>query len=122
VRRSLASAAALFLLACAAGGAAARPLRPASDRIALVAKLEAPVYATAPAGDPARLYVVEQAGKIVVIENGRVRAQPFLDIRARVTSGGEQGLLSVAFDPQYEQNRFFYVDYTDLNGDTRVVR
>jgi glucose/arabinose dehydrogenase len=54
--------------------------------------------------------------------NGRRRPQPFLDIRSRVRSGGEQGLLSLAFDPRYEQNHFFYVDYTDLNGDTHVVR
>ena len=47
---------------------------------------------------------------------------PFLDIRSIVKSGGEQGLLSMAFDPNYATNHRFYVDYTDENGDTRVVR
>ena len=51
----------------------------------------------------------------------RLRAAPFLDIRGRVSSGGEQGLLSVAFHPSYAKNHRFYVDYTDRNGDTRVV-
>jgi glucose/arabinose dehydrogenase len=53
--------------------------------------------------------------------NGRLWAEPFLDVQNLVTSGGEQGLLSVAFHPRYAQNHLFYVDYTDTNGDTRVV-
>jgi glucose/arabinose dehydrogenase len=68
------------------------------------------------------VYIVLQDGKIVVLENGRVRAQPFLDIDSQVTSdSSEQGLLSVAFHPRYARNHLFYVDYTDNNGDTRVV-
>jgi glucose/arabinose dehydrogenase len=50
-----------------------------------------------------------------------VRREPFLDIRRLVQSGGEQGLLSVAFHPRYASNRRFFVNYTDVNGDTRVV-
>jgi glucose/arabinose dehydrogenase len=76
---------------------------------------------TAAAGEPARLYVVEQPGVIKVVQNGRVRPQPFLDIRSLVSSGGERGLLSVAFHPRYARNRLFYVDYTDTDGNTRVV-
>jgi glucose/arabinose dehydrogenase len=83
--------------------------------------LDAPLHVTAPRGEPDRLYIVEQAGRIRVLENGRVRDQPFLDIRDRVRSGGEQGLLSVAFHPKYASNRRFYVNYTDRDGDTRVV-
>ncbi|HZT10408.1 MAG TPA: PQQ-dependent sugar dehydrogenase, partial [Actinomycetota bacterium] len=71
--------------------------------------------------EPGKLYVVEQKGTIRVIQNGRLQAQPFLDIQNLVKSGGEQGLLSVAFHPRYAQNHLFYVDYTDTNGDTRVV-
>ncbi len=79
-----------------------------------------PVYVTAPAGEPGRLYVVEQEGRIRVVEGGRART--FLDIRALVGSEGtEQGLLSVAFHPGYAKNRRFYVNYTDRDGDTRVV-
>jgi glucose/arabinose dehydrogenase len=87
-----------------------------------VAKFSSPVYATSAPGEPANLYVVEQAGRIMVVQNGTTRATPFFDIRPIVASGGEQGLLSVAFDPAYATNHYFYVDYTDRNGDTRVVR
>ena len=48
-------------------------------------------------------------------------SKPFLDIRPLVSSGGERGLLSVAFHPDYAQNRLFYVNYTNVDGDTRVV-
>jgi glucose/arabinose dehydrogenase len=70
--------------------------------------------------EPKRLYVVEQDGRIVYLINGRVRGT-FLDIRSSVVSGGEQGLLSMAFHPAYAKNHRFYVNYTDRNGDTRVV-
>jgi glucose/arabinose dehydrogenase len=70
--------------------------------------------------EPRRLYAVEQVGRIRYFVNGRLGGT-FLDIRARVVSGGEQGLLSVAFHPAYARNHRFYVDYTDRNGDTRVV-
>jgi glucose/arabinose dehydrogenase len=70
--------------------------------------------------EPSRLYAVEQVGRIRYIVNGRV-AGTFLDISDRVLSGGEQGLLSVAFSPGYAKNHRFYVDYTDKHGNTRVV-
>ena len=107
----------LFAAVPGAAGARADALR-----LVLVAHAQAPVYATAAPGEPNRFYIVEQAGRIVVLENGRLRSLPFLDVRSQVSSGGERGLLSVAFDPGYRQNRRFYVDYTDTNGDTRVVR
>jgi glucose/arabinose dehydrogenase len=69
-----------------------------------------------------RLFVVEQAGQIQLIENGQLLAQPFLDISERVNSTAlEQGLLSVAFHPQYQENGRFFVNYTDLSGDTVVA-
>jgi glucose/arabinose dehydrogenase len=83
--------------------------------------LDAPVDVTSTPSEPDRLYVVEQAGRIRIIEGGKLSPRPFLDISGDVQAGGEQGLLSVAFHPDYESNRLFYVDYTDLNGDTRVV-
>jgi glucose/arabinose dehydrogenase len=89
---------------------------------AVVARgFEAPTHVTAPASEPGRLYVVEQAGVIKVVDRGRVRAQPFLDIQNLVGSGGERGLLSVAFHPRYRTNHLFYVYYTDTDGNTRVV-
>ena len=64
-----------------------------------------PVFATQAPGEPKRLYVVEQPGRIRVVENGKVRATPFLDIRSLVSAGGEQGLLGLAFPPDYARNR-----------------
>jgi glucose/arabinose dehydrogenase len=56
-----------------------------------------------------------------VVEDGRVGGAPFLDVSDRITAGGEQGLLSIAFHPGYEENGRFYVNYTNREGDTRVV-
>ena len=81
-----------------------------------------PVQVTAPRNDARRLYVVEQRGTIRVIDRGKLRSGFFLDIRGGVVAGGEQGLLGLAFDPRYATNRFIYVNYTDTDGDTRVVR
>ena len=114
------------LAAIAAALATAACASAASERSQLQLRtvltgLETPVYATAAPGEPNNLYVVEQPGRIRVATNLKLRARPFLDIRRLVKSGGEQGLLSVAFHPKYRTNHRFYVDYTDLNGDTRVV-
>ncbi len=84
-------------------------------------EFKSPVYLTAPTGDP-RLFVVEQAGRIRIIKNGAALPVPFLDIALRVKSGGEQGLLSVAFHPDYRRNGLFFVNFTDRNGETRVER
>jgi glucose/arabinose dehydrogenase len=70
--------------------------------------------------EPTRLYAVEQVGRIRWLVNGKVRGT-FLDIRDRVLSGGEQGLLGLAFHPNYKRNHRFYVDYTDKGGSTRIV-
>jgi glucose/arabinose dehydrogenase len=70
--------------------------------------------------EPRRLYAVEQAGRIKYLVNGKVGGT-FLDIRDRIVSGGEQGLLSLAFHPAYARNHRFYVNYTDRSGNTRVV-
>ncbi len=80
-----------------------------------------PVHLTAPSGDP-RLFVVEQGGRIKIIANGQVLGTPFLDISSIVQSGGERGLFSMAFHPQYSTNGYFYVNYTDNGGDSRIVR
>jgi len=70
--------------------------------------------------EPKRLYAVEQSGRIVYFVNGRLGGT-FIDLRGRITSGGEQGLLSLAFSPNYKRNHRFYVDYTDTHGNTRVM-
>jgi glucose/arabinose dehydrogenase len=86
-----------------------------------VTGLSAPLFLTAPEGDP-RLFIVEQAGAIRIVQNGTLLATPFLDISARVTAGGESGLLSVAFDPQYAVSGLFFIYFTDLNGDIAIER
>src|SRR5215212_1443275 len=87
----------------------------------VAAGLSNPLYLTAPPGD-GRLFVVEQPGRIRVVDGGQLVPEPFLDITAKVLSGGERGLLSVAFHPGYATNGRFYVYYTDLNGDITVER
>jgi glucose/arabinose dehydrogenase len=76
------------------------------------------------AGDGSgRLFVVEQPGRIRIIQDGQLLGTPFLDISERVNdNGNEQGLLGLAFHPNYEQNGFFYVNYTDESGDTVIAR
>lgn len=71
-----------------------------------------------------RLMVLEQVGLIHVMnKTGALEPEPYLDIRDRVGSrGSEQGLLGLAFHPQYQQNGFFYVNYTDQKGDTMIAR
>ena len=76
---------------------------------------------TAPRNETNNVYVVEKPGRIRVIVSGQLRARPFLDITRLVLDSGEQGLLGLAFSPNYATNRRFYVDYTDRNGDARIV-
>ncbi|NJP11113.1 MAG: hypothetical protein HC866_17920 [Leptolyngbyaceae cyanobacterium RU_5_1] len=86
-----------------------------------VSGFSSPVH-IANAGDGSnRLFVVEQAGRIRIIQDGIVLPTPFLDITNIVRSGGEEGLLSVAFPPDYVSKRYFYVYYTDQNGDNVVA-
>ena len=90
-------------------------------RLVRIGTFNAPVYVTAPPGDRRVQFVVEQDGRIMVVRNGRKRSAPFLDISSQVTSGGEQGLLSMAFAPDYASSGRFYVYFTDNSGDQRVV-
>ncbi len=80
-----------------------------------------PLYLTAPSSDP-RLFVVEKSGRIQIIEGGQQLQTAFLDISNFVSSGFERGLLSMAFHPDYANNGFFYVSYTDASGDSRIER
>src|SRR5687767_5636867 len=81
--------------------------------------LAGPVYATSPTGDQ-RLFIVEQPGRIRIVQNGQLLSVPFLDISSRVGSGGERGMLSAAFHPQYGSNGFLYVYFTAPSGEIRV--
>jgi glucose/arabinose dehydrogenase len=86
-----------------------------------IGSFDAPLYVTAPPGDTHRVFVVEQGGKIRVVRDGQKLSKPFLDVSGAISSGGERGLLSMAFAPDYAKSGLFYVDYTDKNGDSRIV-
>jgi glucose/arabinose dehydrogenase len=85
-----------------------------------VGNFEAPVYVTAAPGFPRLLFVVEQGGRIVVLDGGKRLGRPFLDLSGAISSGGERGLLSVAFPPDYAESKRFYVYYTDPAGNIRI--
>lgn len=104
-------------VAVTGGGTVAAPAL-----LAITTALTSPVYATAPPGDLTRLFVVEQRGTIRIVRNNTLLTAPFLDIRTVVKSGGEQGLLSMAFHPSYATNGYVFVSYTDTAGDSRIVR
>ena len=98
----------------------AGPARIALQRIGVFSQ---PVYLAAAPRDPHRLFVVERAGRIMVLVSGRRQARPFLDISGRVNSGGgEQGLLSMAFAPDYQPSGLFYVYYTDGSNNIQIVQ
>ncbi len=85
-----------------------------------IGKFEDPVYVTGAPGFPKLLFVVEQGGRVAVLRNGRRLAQPFLDIHDLISFGGERGLLSIAFPPDYKRSGHFYVYYTDPRGNIRI--
>ncbi len=85
--------------------------------------LSAPVGITNAGDGSGRLFILEQAGVIRILQNDSLAPEPFLDIRDRVGSNGsERGLLGLAFHPQYSENGYFYINYTDLNGNTIIAR
>jgi len=81
-----------------------------------------PVSVTHAGDGSGRIFVVEQGGRIRIIRNGAVLATPFLDISSRISTGGERGLLGLAFAPAYASNGRFYVNYTNAAGDTVIAR
>src|SRR4051794_35095755 len=75
------------------------------------------------AGDgTGRLFFVQQDGIVRVFRNGVVATQPFLDIRSKTRAESERGLLGLAFPPGFMQKQRFYIDYTDLNGNTVIAQ
>lgn len=89
----------------------------------VVSGLTKPLDMAALPDSAGRILVLEQPGTIRLVESGALMPDPFLDIRDRVGSqGNEQGLLGIALHPGFAQNGFFYVNYTDANGDTVIAR
>jgi glucose/arabinose dehydrogenase len=101
--------------------AAATPSAARGVRLRRVGSFSSPVHLTSPPGDRARQFVVEQGGRVRIIRDGRTLGDPFLDISDQVTAGGEQGLLSIAFAPDYRTSGLFYVYFTDEAADQRIV-
>jgi glucose/arabinose dehydrogenase len=88
----------------------------------IAAGLSAPLYLTTPPGDAARLFIVEQTGAIRLMKDGVLLTVPFLDLSSRISTGGERGLLGLAFYPDYATTGRFIVHFTDQAGNTNVSR
>jgi glucose/arabinose dehydrogenase len=102
-----------------AGGVTAAPeikLEP------VITGLDQPVAITNAADGSDRLFITLVTGQILIFDGQQVLARPFLDISPLITVGGERGLFSVAFHPDYINTGLLYVDYTDLNGNTVIAR
>ncbi len=124
----LAAIALAGLTACGAGGsedgekAGAQQAAKTGKGVGLkqIGSFDEPVYVSGAPGYPELLFVVEQGGEVRVLRGGRKLGAPFLDISGLISFGGERGLLSIAFPPDYKESRRFYVYYTDPNGDIRI--
>lgn len=101
----------VIVVGCACPAACAQ-VQSRIDLVPMVRDLEQPLYLTHDGVHPDLLYVLEQPGRIRLIERGQLQRQPYLDIQKRVSSGGECGLLGLAFHPKFAENGLFYVDYT----------
>jgi glucose/arabinose dehydrogenase len=106
-----------------AGGGGGSTVGSGKGGVALeqLGSFDQPVYVTEADGDPQHLYVVEQCGRVARVPSNGGEGTTFLDLSDLVTCGGEQGLLSVAFAPDYADSGRLYVNYTDVDGDTRIV-
>jgi glucose/arabinose dehydrogenase len=82
--------------------------------------LSSPLDFQVPVGERTRAFVVEQGGRIRIARGGALVGTPFLDVSSKISTGGERGLLGLAFHPQYASNGRFYVNYTDRAGDTHI--
>jgi glucose/arabinose dehydrogenase len=100
---------------------APRPRAAALLKLRKIGNFDQPVYVTSPPGDRTRLFVVEQGGTIRVVRNGKKLATPFANVRSLVSCCGEQGLLSIAFAPDYARSGRLYAGLTFSNGDDGVI-
>lgn len=97
---------------------------PADYRLVeIVSGFTRPLYVIHAGDESERLFVVEQGGRIWILQNGILQSQPFLDVSSLVSrDANERGLLGLAFHPDYAENGYFFINYTDVNGDTVVAR
>ena len=111
---------ALFLGALALPAVFSPDATAASPALQRVASFDTPTFVTSPPGDRRRLFVTERDGSVRIVRDGRELNASFLDIRSRVSTDGEGGLLSLAFAPDYARSRRFYVYYVDRGGNIRI--
>jgi glucose/arabinose dehydrogenase len=109
------------------GSSETLPPLPAANDLTLqlvTPNLTSPLFMTAAPGDTSRLFIVEQGGTIRIfdVNGGSLLPTPFLNIAGVITSGGEEGLLGMAFDPNYGANGRFYVFYTNTSGNLVIAR
>ena len=116
----------MVILAAIAGGACKgyfnTDIPPTVADLSRVGNFNQPVYVAVIPADTARLFVVEQAGIVRLVRHDTIQTRPFLDLSGQISSGGERGLLSIAFDPQFATNHRFFVYFTNPGGDLRIVR
>ena len=117
-----AAVAGLLVLPLTALGAGSASAVTAVDFVQRASGLSQPTQVTSARDGSGRLFVTEKTGRVRVYAGGRLLAQPFLDLRSRVRTDGEGGLLSIAFHPHYRAHPVLWVAYTDLSGDLRVAR
>ncbi len=118
-------AAAATALLAALGACSDEVILPIEGTLALEVvtdELTSPVGLTSFHGDPSRIFVLEQPGRVRVVRDGTLLPDPFLDVTSETSADGERGLLGLAFHPDYALNGYVFAYYTNNAGDTRVVR
>ena len=109
-----------LLAATTCGSEASQPQGRGARLQQVASGLNFPLYLTSPPGDLNRLFIAEKTGAIRIVKDGTLLPAPFLDLSAQVSGGSEQGLLGMAFFPNYATSGRFVVHYTDVAGDTHV--
>lgn len=114
----------LIGLTLCAGSASAGTPDPNTLALQVVSQdvIERPLYVTHAPGDESRIFVLSQRGMVWIFKHGQMLPVPFLDIEDLALCCGESGLLGLAFHPDYDNNGYFYINYTDLDGNTVIAR
>ncbi len=121
-RRHLLAAALSLVLALSVASPAAGAAPAVSTRLLARWRVSQPVTIANADDASGRLFIVEKRGRVRVVKGGVLLSTPLLDISSRVSTGGEQGLLGIAFPPGFAAKQYFYVNYTDTLGDTVIAR
>jgi glucose/arabinose dehydrogenase len=124
IETALAGVLAAITAAIGLAGHGEQRLGPKFLTLKRIGRFKEPVFLSQPPGSANLLYIVEKAGKVVVLKDGDEQKRPFLDLRGKVKDdgeGGEQGLLSIAFSPDYQESGLSYVAYTDHRNALRIV-